>query len=303
MTLPNFIIIGAQKAGTTALYRYLEEHPDIYMSPDKEPRFFANAEDRNGVFPYKTQQDYETLFSGVAGQRAIGEASTLYLHSETAPARIKALIPDVRLIALLRNPVERAYSAYNFRVREGHETRGSFRQVLDDELRHVEAHDGQSIYLARGMYATQLARYFALFDRSQIRLYTYERFTGNPGEVLADICDFIGVGRDGSVDTTRKYNVSEIPRNRVARLFVNWMGRQDRLKNILRRVLPDRIYWEYLVPLAKRLMDALRTGNAERPRPMEADCREILLDFYDGEIRRLHELTGLPVDAWLRRDT
>src|SRR5512142_2021892 len=102
MTLPNFLIIGASRSGTTSLFEYLRQHPEIYMSPVKEPMYYW--EEGRGQYDYgvSTREAYERLFDGVTNERAIGEASPQYLRSPTAPARIAADLPDVRLIATLR---------------------------------------------------------------------------------------------------------------------------------------------------------------------------------------------------------
>src|ERR687894_3261543 len=115
MTMPNFFIIGAQKAGTTSLYYYLKQHPQIYMSPRKEPHFFKGMHSElrksgRGLPPVTDLGDYQALFRGVTDEKAIGEASASYLYSPKAPALIKSSIPDAKLIAVLRNPADRAYS-------------------------------------------------------------------------------------------------------------------------------------------------------------------------------------------------
>ena len=131
MVLPNFLIIGAAKSGTTSLYSYLNQHPQVYFSPFKEPRFFAlegkevNYQGPSQVVNQKainTIDEYEKLFAGVTDEVAIGEASTLYLYSPEAPAKIKQYIPQVKLIAILRNPIDRAYSGYCHLVRDGYES-------------------------------------------------------------------------------------------------------------------------------------------------------------------------------------
>ena len=132
MTMPNFLIIGANKAGTTSIYSYLKQHPQIYMSPVKEPMFFTlegKNIDRTEVsrqITLKTAvndiEDYQALFQGVSNEKAIGEASTAYLHCPWCAERIKQYIPDVKLIAILRDPIERAYSNYLMYVRWGLET-------------------------------------------------------------------------------------------------------------------------------------------------------------------------------------
>ena len=133
MSGPNFLIIGAAKAGTTSLYHYLRQHPDVYMSPVKEPAYYASAgaggePRRRGAI--RTRTAYERLFEAATTERARGEASSQYLNDEAAPDRIAADLGDVRLIVSLRNPVDRAYSSYLGRLAGGTE-----RRTLDDALR------------------------------------------------------------------------------------------------------------------------------------------------------------------------
>ncbi len=125
MTLPNFFIIGAAKSGTTSLYYYLKNHPQIYMSPVKEPEFFSftgQKIDRKdmrlapGIFAITERNDYEALFKDVKDEVAIGEASPSYIYVPEVPARIKAMIPDPKFIAILRHPAERAFSHFNMRL-------------------------------------------------------------------------------------------------------------------------------------------------------------------------------------------
>jgi hypothetical protein len=116
--LPNFIVIGAAKAGTTALYWYLAEHPDVFMSPKKETNYFAYGRDRQGrllygdpefhQFPVQSLAEYEELFDGAEGARAVGEASPIYLEAPQTAGRIRELLPQSRLICSLRHPVDRA---------------------------------------------------------------------------------------------------------------------------------------------------------------------------------------------------
>src|SRR5215210_1748036 len=145
--LPNFLVIGAGKSGTTSLYHYLRQHPDVYMSPVKEPLFFA-AEGGRIRFPgpdgrmisraanpgaVTRMKDYRALFAGVSGKKAVGEASPQYLYTPEAPLRIKHYVPEAKLIAVLRNPVERAYSAFLHRTRLGREPLADFSEALRQE--------------------------------------------------------------------------------------------------------------------------------------------------------------------------
>jgi hypothetical protein len=136
--LPTFLLIGAAKAGTTSLYHVLRDHPQVWMSPVKEPHYFSVAErDRpaGGYWPGGTVNrwaDYVGLFDGARPDQARGEASVEYLHAEGVPLAVRACLPDVRLVAVLRHPVDAAWSRYWMAVRDGQTTR-PFEALLDEE--------------------------------------------------------------------------------------------------------------------------------------------------------------------------
>jgi hypothetical protein len=180
MSLPNFLIIGAAKAGTNALYHYLRQHPQVYMSPWKEPKFFAFESEADLGFraadgkdaPVNAsvildQAEYEKLFDGADHALARGEASTHYLYVEDSPRRIKALIPKARLIAVLRNPVDRAFSSYQHLVRDDLEPL-DFGPALDAEPRRIAEHYAYLYrYTDMGFYSEQLDRYERIFPEEQ----------------------------------------------------------------------------------------------------------------------------------------
>jgi len=299
MTLPNFLIIGAQKAGTTALYKYLNQHPEIYMSPDKEPKYFAFKGDKNIIFPYRTLDQYEALFRKVTDEKAIGEASTIYLESNIAAERIAQTIPLAKMIAILRNPLERAYSAYIFRTREGRETRNDFSKVLQDEIDIIRNNQHKTLYLTRGFYAQQIERFYAQFPTEQIKLFLFEDFVNDISGVLVEIYRFLGVDVTFSANTKQKYNVSAIPRNPLAKAALSWLGRQHSLKMKLRNILPQPIYWSMVAPAGKALNEKLRTARQIKPPPMDIQSQDILRELYREDIEKLHHITGLPVMHWL----
>ena len=180
MTMPNFFIIGAMKSGTTALYYYLEQHPEIYMSPVKEPNFFCSQEQRNGADSVTDIGTYQHLFRDVLGQIAIGEASHCYLYDPRAAAEIRRCVPDAKLIAILRNPIDRAYSHFLHMVRTGLEPLGDFAQALHEEEAGAYKERIFQDYVGRGFYYSQLKRYFGTFDRKQIRFISYEDLSDAP---------------------------------------------------------------------------------------------------------------------------
>src|SRR5690606_36811858 len=159
----NFIIVGAAKDGTTSLYYYLSQHPEVFLPEDKEPHFFAPA--KWCGHPVPARERYESLFDGAAGFKAVGEASTGYLYYRESPGMIHRLIPRCRIVAILRNPVDRAFSGWRHEVREGLET-ATFEEALAEEqktVRIIRGGDFSFNYIRQGFVADLLAEYIRLF--------------------------------------------------------------------------------------------------------------------------------------------
>lgn len=197
--LPAFLIIGAQRAGTTSLFRVLRQHPQLYPSFVKEVHYFDG-----GVTPgtdnyARGEAWYRSHFpwlSTLGGDGKAFEASPLYLFHPEAPARLHALLPQARLVVLLRDPVERALSQYFFAQRRGHEPLPLLQALHAEEQRlqdtpEVSFHHHS--YKTRGHYAEQLRRYLALFPRAQLLILPAERWFNEPQAVLEEVCAFVGV--------------------------------------------------------------------------------------------------------------
>lgn len=203
-SLPDFIIIGAQKAGTTSLFEHLAEHPEIIPPNRKEIHFFDGGLEP-GIDTYKKGEKWYRahfpLKSELKSNKTF-EASPLYLFNPLAAERISKMLPDVKLIVLLRNPVDRAVSQYF------HENRNNFddKPVLEamkleeERLKPViENKDYKSkvfikhSYKSRGLYKEQLERYFSFFPKKNILILNSEFFFRNPGETLKEVLGFIGV--------------------------------------------------------------------------------------------------------------
>lgn len=183
MTLPNFLVIGAQKAGTTSLFRYLGEHPDVFVPDVKEPHFFDGH-----LAWHRGLAWYESLFADAAGATAVGEASTSYtMHPAIAgvPERIAGVLPDVRLVYVLRHPVERMRSSWAHAVSRGVEVRSIGEALLADRR-----------YADMSRYAHQLEQYLEWFDRSQILLLTAEDLRDRRAETLQRVLVFLGLRTD-----------------------------------------------------------------------------------------------------------
>jgi hypothetical protein len=205
--LPNFLIVGAQKAGTTALYSHLREHPALAGPPWKEVSFFdrhfwRGAAWYRGHFPNMLYLSAVRARTGV--EPIVGEASPSYLFHPHAPERAAALVPDVRLIALVRNPVDRALSHYHHEVALGREAL-PFEQALEQEEERMEgelvrmrdpryfSHAWWNFtYLSRGRYAEQLERWLALYPRERLLILPSDDLLERPGETYRRVLEFLG---------------------------------------------------------------------------------------------------------------
>jgi hypothetical protein len=294
LLLPNFLIIGAAKAGTTALYSFLNQHPNVFMSSIKEPRYFSFAgqklDPHNPVHKNTVTElsAYLDLFKNAGDAIAIGEASPSYLHNPSAPRRIKEMIPHAKLIAILRNPTDRAFSHFMHFVKLNHETTTDFEVALKsiDALRSGGWYPRRN-YLSFGFYGEQLSRYYDLFDKKQIKVYIFEEFKKAPLDTLNDMLTFLGVDNDHNIDTSLKINVSGVPINRK---FQKWLKRHSVFRHFAGYLLPEKA--------RRKIMNKLEIANLKRPE-MDDETRQSLNDYYSNDIRKLEELLQRKIDVWL----
>jgi hypothetical protein len=297
MTMPNFLIIGAQKAGTTSLYYYLEQHPQVYMSPRKEPHFFEGTEmDFRGpgrkIRPVTDPGEYRALFDGASTEAAIGEASASYLYSRRSPALIRKSIPDVRLIVVLRNPADRAYSNFLHMVRVGREPVTDFSQALaEEEVRKGEGWGPLWHYGSKGYYHEQLERYFDTFGEERILAHLYEDLRSHPFEVLRRTFEFLGVDEGFVPDISRDHNPSGLPKNPALYKLIKRLASHTTMGSSLTRLLPDR---------ARRRVER---RILSKPPPMDPAVRRQLVGRYREDILRLEGLIGRDLGAWLRAES
>jgi hypothetical protein len=304
MSLPNFLIIGAAKAGTNALYHYLRQHPQIYMSPWKEPKFFAFETEADLGFraangrdaPVNAsvildQAEYEELFDDARdGELARGEASTHYLYVEKSPGRIKTLIPDARLIAVLRNPVDRAFSSYQHLVRDDLEPL-DFGAALDAEPQRIAEHYAYLYrYTDMGFYSQQLDRYEKTFSENQLCVLLYDDLRSDPEGTCRQIFSFLGVDEDFVPDMSGEYNRSGVPKNRFMHRLLNPSApMKRRLWNVTPRLARER------------LLDAqtkIVNRNLQRQTMPEPE-RDRLRGVFREEVGRLEARLDRDLSHWL----
>ena len=276
MTLPNFLIIGAAKAGTTSLYEHFRAHPDVFMPRLKEARFFSyDGRGSKVKFPVQTLEEYAALFEGVTDEKAVGEATPHYLTYPEAAGRIRALLPGARLIASLRNPVDRSFSIYQMNQRNHALNEG----VPFAAAMKTDPHLQDS-------YAAHLERFFALFPREQIRIILLVDLVARPRATLAGLFAFLGVDPGFTPDVSRVANPGGAPRIKVLHdILAN-----KKLIAATRGVMPEAL----VAPLK-----ALRNRNLRKSGLPETD-RAAATAFFRDDILRTQDLIGRDLSHWLR---
>ncbi|MFN0114160.1 MAG: sulfotransferase family protein [Paracoccaceae bacterium] len=296
--MPDFLVIGAARAGTTAIHSFLRKSPRIFMPAGKEPNFFAfegealsvkgpGAEFINNSIT--TLPAYNGLFAGAASGQLLGEASPLYLYVPKAPERIRHHVPDVRMVAVLRNPVDQAWSHFMYATKFRIETVEDFAKALAlEEERLAEGWQPLFGYSRFPRYAEQLERYFRLFPREQILIRTYDDFLADPARLMADILTHIGADASFRPDMEAGINAGGRPKSKV---FQDFLMKSNPITRAIGLVVPREVRW--------RIRDRLARINMKKDEAMPADAKAILLDRLGPEIRRLEPMIGRDLSAWL----
>lgn len=294
MPLPNFILIGASKSGTTALFRLIDQHPQVFCSKPKEPNFFLlTGETEDYIEPdgrprpvadlgITDLDSYRALFEAAGDAIAVGEASVAYLPDPRVAPRIRKLIPDAKLIAILRNPVEAAFSGYLMTRGHGFEPCETFEDALREQDRRERGRYFDGLYILPGFYFTHLQRYRAHFPDAQIRVYLYEDFTEDPQAVVGDIFAFLGVDPSFVPDTGTRVNLSGVPKSMILHRLLT--GRTNPLARFVLPVIPESL---------RHVLIGLRNRNLRRP-ALAPETRRELVEIFREDIRNL--------EAYLRRD-
>jgi len=295
MSLPNFVIAGAARCGTTSLYYYLKQHPDIGFPSKKEPKYFSSL----GLqFPHRGPgdqtvdqsvvrdfSDYQKLFDGLGMFTRIGEASSDYLyHHRYSAQEMRRVLGDIPIILCLRDPVERAYSAYNNLVRDQRETLEFAEALAAEDSRIADNWDWMWAYKAGGLYAEQVAAFQQMFSR--VKVVLFEDLKRDPQAIVWELFDFLGVDPDQAVDTGTRYSHSGKAKNRL----VAFLSRRDNpLAFALRKIALKLVPRSLLERVASRSLEKDEMGD---------EVREELRSFFRGDVQRLESLLGRNLESW-----
>ncbi|HQK99487.1 MAG TPA: sulfotransferase [Smithellaceae bacterium] len=273
MSLPNFLCIGAQKAGTTLLFDILKRHPDVYLPETKEPHFF----DRDDEYLKGTDWYEDHYFRGANSFSRIGEITPSYLFFEATPERLyKVLGPDLKLIILLRHPVDRALSHYFMQYERGIE-RLSFMEAMSMEAvrtKHGQTEKARFSYISRGFFADQIKRYLKFFSIGNMKILFFEDFVGDIPGTIRNILQFLDVNPDRLPDDgpPGKINVGGLS-----------IGRYLKAMALNRPYVAVDISWR----------------KARRYPVLKARYRRLIMESYREDIESLQSLTGKDLSGWL----
>jgi len=297
--LPNFLLIGCSKAGTTSLHTYLGQHPDIFMSRYKEPAYFVFA-GTDGRFPeiadrrfVSDRNEYERLFAGTNGESAVGESSTYYLDYACAEIldRIDGTLPGARFLAVVRQPVDRAYSRYLMLIGGGRADLGTFVELFRSDLetyRQPRRLGEDRTWIAQSA-ADRLVEFRARYDRERVKVMRFDDFRADAVAFTQEIYGFLGVDPGFRPDTSVRLNTGGVYRSRL----VGWVfNRPNPIRWAARRLLPT----EFRIGGRQRIREKL----VERVPALDPELRAELtaLRLVREEIDRLEEMTGLDLAAW-----
>lgn len=288
--LPDFVCVGGAKCGTTSLYEYLRAHPDIFLPNQKELHYFSYPElaqrpEGPGMRSVlkgliATEEAYRAHYKGVGPSQIAGDISPSYLNESQAPARIKALLGPVRIIIMLRNPVERVISQYMHLRRAAREPL-PFVEALAAEPERIAQRWGDMWHYTSSAYAAERTRrYIEAFGSERVLIVLLDDLREEPEATLGQIWRFLGVPENFSIDTTREFNRSGLPRsNLVARLID-----ASPIANFAKAVLPRR-----LGALLKRKVQEFNTGGQET---IDPELRSKLRGMYQSEVIALEDTIG-----------
>jgi hypothetical protein len=292
--LPNFLIIGAPRSGTTTIFKSLQRHPQIFLSAVKEPMFFI-LEGEKALFPGPQNpigpreiNGYQSLFEGVKREKAVGEASTFYLFSPKAPLRIKKYLPEIKFIAIFRNPMDRAYSHFLQNRLAGTEPIANLEEAMAAEEERIQK--GWFLfwcYQSIGFYGRQIERYFSLFNPRQFRFFLFEDLIANPAGLFTEIFQFLDVDETVRIKLPMKYNSSGVPRNKIIHDFLT---KPNFIKKQLKRIIPEKTQYNLLTRFMNRNL---------AKQPLSVEVRRRILATYRDDILKTQDLIHRDLSPWL----
>jgi len=278
-TWPNFFLVGAPKTGTSALYHYLNQHSQIFMSPYKEPHYFSiKTVSENDLTrkPIRSKKEYLSLFKNVKTEKIVGEASTSYLSDPEAPKLIKKIIPHAKILISVRDPCERAFSQYLMKRNIGL-VKPTFHEQLQLELNQKIDLNKPNCTLKAGFYSESIFRYLNIFGSNQIKIIIFEEWITNLEKTIEEILKFLEIDVPIGQFKTEVYNPFLKPRGLLAKFLL-----QNRIvKKIANPLLPSTT--------KKLFTKKILLEKGPKPKMDKQDI-DILKKIYQKDVEKLKTL-------------
>ena len=299
MKLPTFLVIGVEKSGTTSLYHYLQQHLQVYMSPIKETNFLEKDWSEIDPDTIKRSEDkridtfkkYCALFADADAYEAVGEISPNYLfHHQTSAQRILNYVPEAQLIAILRHPVERAFSDYLMHRRDSINV-GKVAPLLEQ----VKHQSNSSFTLRKGFYFEPIRHFINTFGRDRLKIYLYDQLCADPVALVQDMYRYIGVDETFTPDVSYRAQVAQVPK---IQSINNVLKTNNPVRAIAASVLKPVLSSE----LRQKIRTALININSSSKDTVQLSLEERtqLLDLYSDDVKKLQDLIQQDLSAWLK---
>jgi len=284
---PDFLIVGAPKCGTTSLAHYLADHDEIFIPAEEEPHFYSYIGEKAPHWGYGDVDEYLQLYQNATQGQVVGERSTWYLYSDTAARQIKKYAPDTKCIAILRHPIDRAYSHWSFRTQNGWETLSFGEAIAEEEKRITDDAIWDVHYLNVGRYYEQLLRFYRQLGSDRVQVLWFEELKDDSSLVVQKALSFLGLEPEATMDTNTVHNETRFPKSQ-------WLNRVVQ-SNVVRRAARS------LIPTFARsiLHDTFQRLNRKERPSLDPEYRKKLTSRIRPDVERLQQLLDTDLSRWM----
>lgn len=293
---PNLFIVGAPKCGTSAMYEYLAEHPQVSMCTIKEPNFF----DTDLIYKSKrlTHDEYNQLFTANNNTKIIGEASPWYLYSKSAANNIYQFNPEAKIIILLRNPIDMMYALHSELLYQGCENEVDFEKALSLEsdrklgiVKHDFSNPHESVYYHDLVtYLPQLERYFSIFGKENVKVIIFDELKNDASKVYKDVLQFLGLNTDFEINT-EVVNPNKTYKFDFFRKLI--MLPNNSIKSLVKIILPNQ---QLRIKVAQFILKS--NTKIEKRKPLEIGFINKLKPIFQSDIEKLEQILNKDLSNW-----
>jgi hypothetical protein len=288
MIRPEYYVVGTAKAGTTSLFRYFLDHPQVFVPSNKETYFFGKYcyEDSK----IETIQEYQRIFSSAARDDKCVEVSTSYLYSKTAASEIKEYNPDAKIIIILRNPVDRAFSNYKYKLKTGKENCFNFEDAVSLEKSRISEGAPYGFhYINMGLYFNQVKRYIDIFDKDNLLILLFDELKTDPELFYQKITDFMGIESLADFNVAKKFNKSGKIRSKILMRILNG---DNIFKRLVKKIVPQ--------DKQRHVSGFLKDLNISKKKNiMRIETKSRLKELFHDDIKKLEACIDRDLSSWL----